>query len=413
MLPLPTHCLQCQANSVYAVPSKQSNNQNTRNHMNQIKIISVVGARPNFMKVAPLHRAFDNDPKIDSIILHTGQHYDEQMSDIFFNQLQLPKPNYYLGVAGGSHAQTTARIMLKFEEVLEKEKPNLVLVVGDVNSTVACALVAAKMGISIAHVEAGLRSNDRSMPEEINRILTDRLSDFLFVTEQDGLVNLASEGMAQEKVFFVGNVMIDSLVHYREQARRIKLVELLEEASLNTLTEKLHPNNYALMTMHRPSNVDHRKGLEHILQIIRNTTRHLPVVFPMHPRTRNKLTFFELDKSLKDISNLLILEPQGYLQFLHLMDHARLVITDSGGIQEETTFLQVPCLTFRSSTERPITTLLGTNQLLPDLNPDTVYEKAKAILEGRVQSGVTPPFWDGHTAVRIREILVKKLLTSA
>ncbi len=377
--------------------------------MKKLKIINIVGARPNFMKVAPLHRTFSEDPQIESIILHTGQHYDERMSDIFFNQLQMPRPHYYLGVSGGSHAQTTANIMLKFEEVLQDEQPDLVLVVGDVNSTIACALVAVKMGIPVAHVEAGLRSNDRGMPEEINRILTDSISDFLFVTEQDGLVNLAREGVDQDKVCFVGNVMIDSLVYFREKAKHIKLDDILRETTLNTLTEALLPNNYALMTMHRPSNVDHKGGLDNILQIIRNTAQHLPVVFPMHPRTRNRLASFGLDKSLKDISNLLILEPQGYLQFLHLMDHARIVITDSGGIQEETTFLQVPCLTFRSSTERPITTLLGTNQLLPDLNPDTVYKKTKAILEGRTKAGVIPPLWDGHTAQRIKNTLVARL----
>ncbi len=378
--------------------------------MTKLKIINIVGARPNFMKVAPLHRAFQQQPDIQSIILHTGQHYDQRMSDIFFNQLQMPEPHYYLGVSGGSHTYNTAHIMLKFEEILQQEQPDLVLVVGDVNSTIACALVAVKMGIPIAHVEAGLRSNDRRMPEEINRILTDSISNFLFVTEQDGLVNLAREGVAQEKVHFVGNVMIDSLVYFREKAKEIRLSDILKEAAVNTVEKEIQSNNFALMTMHRPSNVDHRQGLEDILQIIRNTAHHLPVLFPMHPRTRNNLEKFELLDVLNNISNIVILEPQGYLQFLHLMDHARIVITDSGGIQEETTFLQVPCLTFRSSTERPITTILGTNQLLKDLNPDTVYEKTKAILEGRTKPGVIPPLWDGHTAERIRDILVNDLV---
>jgi UDP-N-acetylglucosamine 2-epimerase (non-hydrolysing) len=247
------------------------------------------------------------------------------------------------------------------------------------------------------------------MPEEINRILTDSISDFLFVTEQDGLVNLAREGVAPEKIHFVGNVMIDSLVYFREKAKEIRLADILKEAAVNTVEGDIQSNNFALMTMHRPSNVDHRQGLEDILQIIRNTAHHLPVLFPMHPRTRNNLEKLDLLEVLHTIQNIVILEPQGYLQFLHLMDHARIVITDSGGIQEETTFLQVPCLTFRSSTERPITTLLGTNQLLKDLNPDTVYEKTKAILEGRVKAGVIPPLWDGHTAERIRDILVNKL----
>lgn len=377
--------------------------------MKKLKIINIVGARPNFMKVAPLHRAFQQHPDIQSIILHTGQHYDQRMSDIFFNQLQMPEPDYYLGVSGGSHTYNTAHIMLKFEEILQQEKPDLVLVVGDVNSTIACAMVAVKMGIPIAHVEAGLRSNDRRMPEEINRILTDSISDFLFVTEQDGLVNLAREGVTKEKTHFVGNVMIDSLVYFRKKAKEIRLVDILKEAAVNTVEGEIQSNDFALMTMHRPSNVDHRQGLEDILQIIRNTAHHLPVLFPMHPRTRNNLEKLDLLEVLHTIPNIVILEPQGYLQFLHLMDHARIVITDSGGIQEETTFLQVPCLTFRSSTERPITTLLGTNQLLKDLNPDTVYEKTKAILEGKVKAGIIPPLWDGQTAERIRDILLTEL----
>ncbi len=371
-----------------------------------MKIINIVGARPNFMKVAPLHRAFSAHPDIKSLILHTGQHYDERMSDIFFNQLQMPRPDFYLGVGGGTHTQQTANIMLKFEAILKEEKPDLVLVVGDVNSTIACALVAVKEGVPIAHVEAGLRSGDRRMPEEINRILTDSISDLLFVTEQDGIANLGRENVAKEKIFFVGNVMIDSLVHFRAKAKELALNDILEEKTFSSLTAALLAGEYALMTMHRPSNVDNAEGLKNILEIIRNTAGHLPVVFPMHPRTRKNLEKFNLTAALQSIKQLITLEPQGYLQFLHLMDHAKMVITDSGGIQEETTFLQVPCLTFRDSTERPITTLIGTNQLLQDLNPQTVYQKTMDIVEGRRREGVIPPFWDGKAAERIREIIL-------
>lgn len=371
-----------------------------------MKIINIVGARPNFMKVAPLHRAFSAHPDIKSLILHTGQHYDERMSDIFFNQLQMPRPHFYLGVGGGTHTQQTANIMLKFEAILKEEKPDLVLVVGDVNSTIACALVAVKEGVPIAHVEAGLRSGDRRMPEEINRILTDSISDLLFVTEQDGMANLGRENIAKEKIFFVGNVMIDSLVYFRAKAKELALNDILEEKTFSSLTTPLLAGEYALMTMHRPSNVDNAEGLKNILEIIRNTAGHLPVVFPMHPRTRKNLEKFNLTETLQSIEQLIILEPQGYLQFLHLMDHAKMVITDSGGIQEETTFLQVPCLTFRDSTERPITTLIGTNQLLQDLNPQTVHQKTMDIIEGRRREGVIPPFWDGKAAERIREIIL-------
>lgn len=360
-----------------------------------MKILNIVGARPNFMKIAPLHRAFQQHSKIESKIVHTGQHYDERMSDIFFNQLELPKPDYYLGIGGGTHTQATAKIMLAFEEVVNQEKPDLILVVGDVNSTVACTLVATKMRIPLAHVEAGLRSGDRGMPEEINRVLTDSVSDFLFVTEQSGMINLAKEGVPDEKVFFVGNVMIDSLIYYREKASQLDLLDKLGISS----------KGYILSTMHRPSNVDNAESLKDILQILRNATANQPVVLPLHPRTLNNMKKFGLYDDLESISDLILLEPQGYLQFLHLMDNASMLITDSGGIQEETTYLQVPCLTFRSSTERPVTTELGTNQLLADLNPDTVKEKMLEILNGHTRKGIIPPLWDGLAAKRIASIL--------
>jgi UDP-N-acetylglucosamine 2-epimerase (non-hydrolysing) len=362
-----------------------------------IKILNIVGARPNFMKVAPLHRAFQKHPNIVSKLVHTGQHYDAKMSDVFFGQLELPKPDYYLGIGGGTHTEQTARIMLEFEKVVEAEKPDLVLVVGDVNSTIACALVAKKHNIKVAHVEAGLRSGDRTMPEEINRLLTDSISDLLFVTEQSGMIHLAKEGVPDAKVFFVGNCMIDSLVFYRKKAAELRLLDDLG----------LKSKEYITVTMHRPANVDTRDGLESILTILENASKHKSIVFPIHPRTLNNLTKLGLGERLNKIQNIKILEPQGYLEFLHLMEHSALIITDSGGIQEETTYLQIPCLTFRDSTERPVTVELGTNQLLADLNPDTVYEKMLQILRGQTREGIIPPFWDGKAAERIAAILMR------
>lgn len=364
-----------------------------------MKILNIVGARPNFMKVAPLHRAFLDQPAVESKIVHTGQHYDARMSDVFFNQLDLPRPDYYLGVEKGTQTQQTADIMLKFETVMATEQPDWVLVVGDVTSTIACALVAVRMGVRVAHVEAGLRSGDRRMPEEINRMLTDTLSDRLFVTEQAGLNNLRREGIADEKVHFVGNVMIDSLVHYRRTAADLDTVSTLG----------LTPGRYVLMTMHRPANVDNEAGLRSIVQMVENTAQHRTVLFPVHPRTGANLARFGLMDQLTAIPNVRLLEPQGYLEFLNLMEHAAIVITDSGGIQEETTYLQVPCLTFRNSTERPVTVDLGTNQLLADLNPETVKDKVAEILAGKAKPGLIPPLWDGQAAGRIRNILLNRI----
>ncbi|MEL6718475.1 MAG: UDP-N-acetylglucosamine 2-epimerase (non-hydrolyzing) [Bacteroidota bacterium] len=364
-----------------------------------MKILNIVGARPNFMKVAPLHRVFSAHPQIESKILHTGQHYDAKMSDIFFNQLGMPKPHYYLGIGGGSHTWTTANIMLKFEEILKEDRPDLVLVVGDVNSTVACTLVAIKMGIPVAHVEAGLRSGDRTMPEELNRLMTDSVADYLFVTEQSGMIHLAKEGVPDEKVFFVGNVMIDSLVHFRTKAANSKI---LEEVGAT-------PKEYILMTMHRPHNVDNEKGLKDIIQIIKDATQHKQVVFAIHPRTTNNMKKFDLYEDLEAIPGLTLLGPQGYLEFLKLMDNAALIITDSGGIQEETTYLQVPCMTFRDTTERPVTVDIGTNFLMKDLNPTTVRLQMEEILSGKAKEGIVPPLWDGKTSERIANILAEKL----
>jgi UDP-N-acetylglucosamine 2-epimerase (non-hydrolysing) len=364
-----------------------------------MKILNVVGARPNFMKVAPLHRAFEAHPDITSSkILHTGQHYDAKMSDIFFNQLGLPKPHFYLGIGGGTHTWVTAHIMLKFEKILEQEQPDIVLVVGDVNSTVACSLVAVKMGISCVHVEAGLRSGDRTMPEEINRIVTDGICDHLFVTEQSGMINLAKEGINDNKVSFVGHVMIDSLVYFREKASHSKI---LEEFGIT-------PKEYVLMTMHRPHNVDNKKGLTDILTIIKNACEHRKVVFAIHPRTEVSFKSNNLYEKLIAMKGLNLLPPQGYFEFLKLMDNAALIITDSGGIQEETTFLQVPCMTFRDTTERPVTVELGTNFLMQDLNPKTVKFQMEEILNGQTKKGIIPPLWDGKAAERIANILANK-----
>jgi UDP-N-acetylglucosamine 2-epimerase (non-hydrolysing) len=360
-----------------------------------IKVISVVGARPNFMKVAPLHRAFKNYPHIESKLVHTGQHYDEKMSAVFFEQLELPHPDYYLGVGGGSHTQQTAKIMLAFEEILATEQPDLVLVVGDVNSTIACALVAVKMGIMVAHVEAGLRSGDRTMPEEINRMLTDTLADLLFVTEPSGITNLRREGISGEKIHFTGNCMIDSLVFYQEKSSRLPVLE----------QNNLRSKNFLLITMHRPSNVDTQSGLETMLRMIQLIAAQHPVVFPIHPRTRNNFELHGLLPALEVIENLILLEPQGYLEFQQLMAHAIAVLTDSGGVQEETTYLQVPCLTFRESTERPITVEVGSNVLLATLNPELACAKVIEILNGDWKQGKVPDLWDGKAADRIVAVI--------
>jgi len=362
-----------------------------------MKILNVVGARPNFMKVAPLHRALEARDGFDSVIVHTGQHYDEQMSDVFFRQLELPRPDLYLGVGSGSHAEQTARVMMAFEEVMEDEAPDLVVVVGDVNSTLACALVATKMHVPVAHVEAGLRSGDRRMPEEINRLVTDRIADYLFVTEQSGIDHLREEGVADEKIFFVGNLMIDSLVQFREKAAATSIVEDLG----------VEEDAYVLMTMHRPANVDHEEGVRKLLRIIEETAAERSVVFPMHPRTRNRFEEFGLEGALTSIGGLHLLEPLGYLEFLRLMETAAVVVTDSGGIQEETTFLGVPCLTLREHTERPVTVTKGSNELLP-LDPPQVIQRVREVA-GTEPSSERPPRWDGQAAERIVKVLTGEL----
>jgi UDP-N-acetylglucosamine 2-epimerase (non-hydrolysing) len=320
------------------------------------------------------------------------------MSDVFFTQLELPEPDFFLGIGGGSHTEVTAKIMIAFEKIVEAEKPDLIIVVGDVTSTLACTLVAIKMGIKVAHVEAGLRSFDRSMPEELNRILTDSVADYLFVTEASGMQHLKNEGVADERVFFAGNVMIDSLVRYQEKA---KTTTILEDLGLRTSDSGLMTSDYIVMTMHRPANVDTEKGLQSILELIELSSQETKIIFPIHPRTRAHMEKFGLADRLDQAKNLIMTEPLGYLEFIQLMSNATAILTDSGGIQEETTYLGVPCLTFRDSTERPITVTLGTNQLLSDLDPKKTYAALKEILAGKVKKGSIPPLWDGKAAERI------------
>jgi UDP-N-acetylglucosamine 2-epimerase (non-hydrolysing) len=354
----------------------------------------VVGARPNFMKVAPILAAAARRPDLRCQLIHTGQHYDERMSTLFFTDLELPKPDLYLGVGSGTHAEQTARVMLAFDEALARQGTDLVLVVGDVNSTLACALVAAKQGIKVAHVEAGLRSGDRRMPEEINRILTDQLADYLFITERSAARNLEAEGIAPERVHFVGNVMIDTLIRHRERAGSRDVLWRLG----------VTPKSYALCTLHRPSNVDTPAAAGNTVDALLALAQRLPVVLPLHPRTRAKWDQYGLLENVRAHEQVQVIEPLGYLDFLALMDQSRLVFTDSGGVQEETTALGVPCLTFRENTERPITVTEGTNRLV-GLEPAAVAAAVGSLLEGRTPAGRMPELWDGQAAERILDVL--------
>lgn len=348
-------------------------------------ILHVVGARPNFMKAAPVIRAIAKWPKTRQTLVHTGQHYDRNLSDVFFSQLNMPEPDVNLEVGSGSHAWQTAEVMTRFEPVVLERKPDVVVVYGDVNSTVAAALVCSKLLIQVAHVEAGLRSFDRTMPEEINRIVTDRLADMLFTPSEDGDINLEREGVPAEKIYRVGNVMIDSLV---------RLLPVAMQCPHNGM-----PERYALVTLHRPSNVDDSASLQSILQALLEVNEQLEVVFPVHPRTRQRIDQFGIN-----IEKLHLLEPLPYIEFLSLQRRAAVVITDSGGIQEETTYLGVPCLTLRSNTERPVTVTMGTNVLIgQDLG--RLRSELSNILEGKAKKGALPPLWDGHAAERIAEVL--------
>ena len=361
-----------------------------------IKIANIVGARPNFMKIAPIHKRMLQSDQFDPILIHTGQHYDEKMSRTFFVDLGMPEPDLYLGVGSGSHAQQTAAVMIALEKILLEQKPDWIVVVGDVNSTLAAALVASKLHIPIAHVEAGLRSGDRTMPEEINRVLTDAVSDMLFVTEQSGLDNLLSEGVAEEKIHFVGNVMIDSLTEHLEKASKSTILSTL----------KAKPDNYALMTLHRPSNVDNRQAFSQILIALQHIQKQIPIIFPIHPRTRKMIDELQLTDQVARMDQLMLVDPLGYLDFLHLMSRARMVLTDSGGIQEETTFLGIPCITLRENTERPVTIKIGTNTLV-GVAPAQIIRAAENALNGYKREHTIPPLWDGKASQRIVAILEK------
>ncbi len=416
-----------------------------RSEAGAIKILTVVGARPNFMKAAPIIAAINAHNErlvtgyagrpesrvetIRHILVHTGQHYDEVMSGSFFNDLNLPKPDIHLGTGSGSHATQTAEIMKKFEEVLLGEKPDTVVVVGDVNSTLACALVTSKISFDsdgsrsvIAHVEAGLRSFDRSMPEEVNRILTDHVSDLLFVTEESGLQNLRNEGVPADKIHFVGNTMIDSLLHFKEKAEASTILEKLgflgqgrKNGGANSSTR------YALLTLHRASNVDNRGVFLNIMAGLEELATDCPVVFPVHPRTRRRITEFGFEFSSSGSARkhkenvpgsgnwrggIILTDPLGYLDFLCLMKHAALVVTDSGGIQEETTILGIPCVTVRENTERPITVECGTNTMA-GTKTDAIKDAIRRQLGGTRGNGV-PKNWDGRAGERIIDILVRR-----
>jgi len=361
------------------------------------KVISVVGARPNFIKIAPIHKAFQPfNHIVDHKICHTGQHFDEKMSKIFFDELEMPRPDFYLGISGGSHAEQTARIMVEFEKILLQESPHLIIVPGDVNSTLACSLTASKLGVPVAHVEAGLRSFDRTMPEEINRLITDALSDLLFVSEESGLEHLKKEGIDKKKIFFTGNVMIDSLEQY--------LPKIQQSAILDEL--KLSAGNFILVTFHRPANVDDPAYLTELTDFLNELSSFATVVFPIHPRTRIKLEENGLSDSFR--KDILLLDPIGYTDFLHLTTNAKLVITDSGGIQEETTYLGIPCITVRNNTERPVTVIRGTN-ILAGTDLGKVRQAVKGIMDGKLKRHQIPPLWDGKTAQRIVNIIVKYL----
>jgi UDP-N-acetylglucosamine 2-epimerase (non-hydrolysing) len=369
----------------------------------KIKVLLVAGARPNFMKVSPVYNELKRHRRFRPMLVHTGQHYDREMSQVFFKNLKMPRPDVYLGIGSASHGRQTGGIMIAFEEVCLREKPDLVIVVGDVNSTLACALVAAKLMIPVAHVEAGLRSFDRSMPEEINRLLTDHVSDFLFTTCLDGNRNLLREGIAKKKIFFVGNTMIDSMQKHLTAAKKSQIRQRLG----------LNKTCYGLVTLHRPSNVDDQKTLQHIFDALSEISKRMPVVFPVHPRTEKQLGgihFMTYDGEQK--RGMILTPALGYLDFLYLMQHATLVLTDSGGIQEETTILGIPCLTIRDNTERPITIRQGTNVIVGN-DPGKIVKEAQKVLqrvtERRLKSKLKKPkYWDGRAAERIIGVLAKE-----
>ena len=361
----------------------------------KIKIHLIAAARPNFMKIAPLYHELLRHSRTEPLIVHTGQHYDLNMSDIFFKNFRLPEPHINLGVGSGTHAEQTGRVMIEYEKVLMKDPPDLVVVVGDVNSTVAATLAAVKLGIKTAHLEAGLRSFDRSMPEEINRVMTDSVADILWTPSPDGNENLSKEGIADEKVTFVGNIMIDSLEMAREK------IETLEVCSRFGCS----PSGYGLVTLHRPSNVDDKDILTKLCRKLSSISEKLPLIFPVHPRTRARLNEFGIH--LPDqAEGIRLTDPLGYEEFMSLVFQSRLIITDSGGVQEETTYLKIPCLTLRPNTERPVTVTEGTNALC---TADNLEKKVADVLDGTFKQGAVPDLWDGRTAQRVAEDIKKRL----
>ena len=363
-----------------------------------MKIFNIVGARPNFMKIAPIVEAMTRHPDLQPVLVHTGQHYDARMSKVFFDDLEIPRPDINLGIGSGTHAEQTAGIMPAFEKLCVKEKPDLVLVVGDVNSTLACSVVASKLCIPVAHVEAGLRSNDRTMPEEINRLVTDTLSDYLFTTCRDADENLKKEGIPEEKIFFVGNVMIDTLLKHVEKAGKSDIHPRLD------LMKNGSPIPYAAMTLHRPSNVDDKETLSGILDAIEKIQEKIPIVFPVHPRTYKQIQAFGFETRIRAMKGLILNDPLGYLDFLALVSRSKMVLTDSGGLQEETTVLGVPCITIRENTERPVTIWEGTNTMV-GASREKILEVATTVIRNGGKAGRIPELWDGKAAERIVAII--------
>lgn len=367
-----------------------------------LKIVNIVGARPNFMKIAALMTEYRKHRDIEPLLVHTGQHYDRIMSDLFFEQLEIPQPDINLGVGSASHAVQTAEIMKAIEPVLIEHKPDVMVVVGDVNSTIACGMVAVKLGIKLAHVEAGLRSFDRSMPEEINRILTDSISDLLFCTEQSGVDNLKKEGLPESKIHLVGHVMIDTLLRNLQKAQASTIIEHLRAQGM------INGESFAVLTMHRPSNVDDPVVFGRILDGLDVIQKDLSIVFPIHPRTRKNLSGFGLMARVDSMPGLHVMGPVGYLDFLKLVSNAGLVLTDSGGIQEETTALQIPCLTLRENTERPVTVEVGSNQLV-GTDPQQIVAAYRRVRNGALTNAAVPLFWDGRAAERIVEVMIQTM----
>lgn len=364
----------------------------------KIKIICVVGARPNFIKIAPLMEELNKRSKFDSILVHTGQHYDRSMSEVFFKDLNIPTPDYNLEIGSALHGEQTGRVMIEFEKVCLKEKPNLVIVIGDVNSTLACALVASKMHIPVAHIESGLRSFDKTMPEEINRILTDHVSDYLFTICDQADKNLINEGIVKNKIFFVGDILIDSLFKFRKASKKSKILKDLF----------LENKKYALLTLHRPINVDNKDNFKKILDTLSKIQENIKIVYPVHPRTKKRISNFGFSKWLNDFKNLIMIPPANYLDMIALMSNSKFIMTDSGGIQEESSSLNVPCLTLRNTTERPLTVYAGTNTLVGN-DENKIMKEFKNIMKKEYKKGKKFKYWDGKAAKRIVGILEKNI----